>query len=78
MGNYKSKNPNVDNTKLERIYPGGEYLIKTRPPNMEGNTWKHNIQLQVREEQLTDEAMPVARYFDLYLGVNAMTLQWNT
>jgi hypothetical protein len=27
----------------------------------EGHTWKQNIQLRVREEQLADEAMPLAR-----------------
>jgi len=62
MGNYKEKNPNVDNTQLERIFPEPGYQIKTRPPITEGHTWRHNIQLQVREEQLSDEAMPIARY----------------
>ncbi len=40
MGNYKSNHKNVDNTKLERLYPEPDYEIKTRRPNMEGNTWK--------------------------------------
>lgn len=33
---------------------------------MEGNTWKQNVQLKIREEQLTDEAMPIARYHIIY------------
>lgn len=78
MGNYLQKNKNADATKEERIYPEDEYVIKTRPPTMEGNTWKHNVQLKIREEQLIDEAMPVARYIDLHLGASAMTLPWNT
>ena len=49
MGNYKSTHKNVDNTKLDRMYPENDYLIKTRPPTMEGNTWKQNVQLKIRE-----------------------------
>lgn len=40
MGNYKSTHQNVDNTQLNRIYPEQDYSIKTRPPTMEGNSWK--------------------------------------
>jgi hypothetical protein len=61
MGNYKTKHKDADATKEERIYPEPQYEIKTRPPITEGHTWKQNIQLRVREEQLADEAMPVAR-----------------
>jgi hypothetical protein len=62
MGNYKTKNKDVDNTKMDRLFPEPKgYCIKTRPPTTEGNAWKHNIKLQVREEQLADEAMPIAR-----------------
>jgi hypothetical protein len=49
MGNYKTKNKNVDITQLDRIYPEPNYTIKTRSPTMENNTWKQNIQLKVRE-----------------------------
>lgn len=61
MGNYKTKHKGADATKEERLYPEPKYEIKTRPPITEGHTWKQNIQLRVREEQLADEAMPIAR-----------------
>ena len=78
MGNYKSKNPNADATAEERIYPEPSgYKIRTRPPVMEGNTWKQNVQLKIREEQLADESMPVARYFLVYLGENVMIHLWS-
>ena len=36
------------------------------------------MQLKIREEEIADEAMPVARYFTLYEEENAMSQQWNT
>ena len=79
MGNYKSTNPNADATKEARIYPEPSgYTIRTRPPVMEGNTWKQNVQLKIREEQLADEAMPVARYFHPYPGENVTNQLWST
>lgn len=55
------------------MHPEPEYQIKTRPPITEGHTWKQNIQLRIREQQLADEAMPIARYFLIYRDENAMT-----
>lgn len=63
MGNYKSTHKDADATKEARMHPEPEYQIKTRPPVTEGHSWKQNIQLRIREEQLADEAMPIARYF---------------
>ena len=61
MGNSRSKKTEVDVTQMERIYPEPKYVIKTRPPNLAGGTWKNNIKLRVREEELMDESMPIAR-----------------
>lgn len=36
------------------------------------------MQLKIREEEIADEAMPVARYCTLYEEENAMSQQWNT
>jgi hypothetical protein len=63
MGNYKVVNKHVDNTKLPRMEPEPNYEVKTRPPITEGNSWKVNLNLRIREEELSDEAMPLARYF---------------
>ena len=60
------------------MYPEDEYVIKTRPPTMEGNTWKQNVQLKIREQQLADQAMPIARYHSGYVGGSVMTPQWST
>ena len=54
MGNYKTKHKDADATKEERLFPEPNYQIKTRPPMTEGHSWKQNIQLRVREEQLAD------------------------
>ena len=61
MGNYKVVNKNADNTKLARMYPEPDYEVKTRPPASEVNTWRENILMRIREEELSDEAMPLAR-----------------
>ncbi len=50
MGNYKVVNKYVDNTKLPKVEPEPEYQVKTRPPMTEGNTWKINLNLRIREE----------------------------
>lgn len=75
MGNYKVVNKHVDNTKLPRMEPEPNYEVKTRPPITEGNSWKVNLNLRIREEELSDEAMPLARYFWSYKDAN-VTSQW--
>ena len=44
----------------------------------EGHTWKQNIQLRVREEQLADEAMRIARYTLRHSDASAMNQPWST
>jgi hypothetical protein len=63
---------------MDRIFPEEEYVIKTRPPTVEGNTWKQNVQLKIREEQLSDEAMPIARYLFPHPDASATIPPWIT
>lgn len=49
MGNYKTINQNVDNTKLPRLFPEPEYQIKTKPPVQKGYPWEDNIKVRIRE-----------------------------
>jgi len=74
MGNYKSANKYVDNTKLPIMEPEENYVIKTRAPCLTNNTWHTNILLRVREEELSDAAMPIARYLFYNEGVNVTNL----
>lgn len=59
MGTYKSKGIIVDNEKLERIPPEPDYEIKTRSPVI--GSWRENVSRGIRENELKDEAMVLAR-----------------
>lgn len=59
MGTYKSKAIKVDAEKLPILEEETEYEVKTRSPMPD--VWKLNLLRGVREDEMKDEAMPIAR-----------------
>jgi hypothetical protein len=59
MGTYKSKGVKGDADKMPRLEPEPNYEIKTRSPKP--TTWKLNILRGKREDDLRNEAYPLAR-----------------
>lgn len=59
MGTYKSKAVKGDAEKLPRLQRELDYDIKTRSPKP--TTWKLNILRGKREDDLRNEAYPLAR-----------------
>lgn len=59
MGTYKSKGIKVDAEKLPELEEELDYEVKTRPPLPDA--WKLNLLRGIREDELKDKVMPIAR-----------------